>query len=307
MVHLPKVSVCIPTYNGARYIEAAIDSVLEQDYGSFEIIIVDNCSTDATKALVLKYLSRTDKIRFFENSENIGPTANFNKCLDYAQGQYIKYLCVDDLLLPGCLQEMASELDARPDVSLVCGGRLSIDETGRIFGTRRYAAHAGVFPGDEVITRCLYGGNFIGEPTAVMFKKSDVQFRFRDTLPQLMDMDMWFNLLERGSLSNIGEPLCAIRFHKAQMTQKNIESGKLIEDNISFFEEFSKKPYLSASPCLRIRHKLMMTHRVWVSRRFLATVTKQTVLAQYGIVPVYYLMPIISGLVKLKRKIRFEG
>ncbi|MGZ2406227.1 glycosyltransferase family 2 protein [Rhizobium ruizarguesonis] len=304
VVHLPKVSVCIPTYNGARYIEAAIESVLAQDYCSFEIVIVDNCSTDATKTIVFGYLSRNDKIRFFENAENIGLTANFNRCLDYAQGQYIKYLCVDDVLLPGCLQQMASELDVHPDVSLVCGGRLSIDDTGRSFGQRRYSERPGVFPGHSVITRCLYGGNFIGEPTAVMFRKSDAHSRFRTTLPQLMDMDMWFHLLEQGALSNIGAPVCAVRFHNMQMTHKNIESGKLIEDNISLFNEFSKKPYLLTTPWLKIRHRLMMTYRVWISRQFLEPTSRQNALGEYGIVPLYYLMPIVSGLVRLTRKIQ---
>jgi len=298
----PKVSVCIPTFNGAAYIRGAVDSVLKQEYQDFEVVIVDNCSTDQTEALVAELSSQSEKICFFRNEQNIGLAGNLNTCLEHARGEYIKYLCVDDLLLPGCLEQMVAGLDAHPAVSLVCGGRLSINESGQPFGLRRYSSHKEVIPGYKVITRCLFAGNFIGEPTAVMFRKSDMTVRFRDDLPQLMDMEMWFRLLENGKLLNIETPLCSIRFHEAQMTRENIKSGRLIEDNVRIFNEFSKKPYLKATPWLVIRHKLLMTYRVWMSRKFITRETKRSVLTRFGIRFVYPLMPMISSVLALKRK-----
>lgn len=302
MARTPKVSVCIPVFNGAGYIKGALDSVLQQKYQDFEVVIVDNCSTDQTEALVAKLSSQSEKIRFFRNEKNIGLAGNLNKCLEHARSEYIKYLCVDDLLLPGCLEQMVAGLDAHPEVSLVCGGRLSISESGQPFGLRRYSSREEVIPGYKVITRCLFGGNFIGEPTAVMFRKSDMLARFRDDLPQLMDMEMWFRLLENGKLLNIDTPLCSIRFHEAQMTRENIKSGRLIEDNVRLFNEFSKKPYLKATPWLVIRHKLLMTYRVWVSRKFITRETRRSVLTRFGIRLVYPLMPMISSVLALKRK-----
>ncbi len=302
MVISPKVSVCIPTFNGAAYVRGAVDSILQQEYQDFEVVIVDNCSADQTEALVVEISAQSGKIRFFRNEQNIGLAGNLNKCLEHARGEYIKYLCVDDLLLPGCLEQMVVELDTHPAVSLVCGGRLSMNESGQPFGLRRYSSHKEVVPGYKVITRCLFGGNFIGEPTAVMFRKSDMLARFRDDLPQLMDMEMWFRLLESGELLNIEIPLCAIRFHEAQMTQANIKSGRLIEDNVRIFNEFSKKPYLKVTPWLVIRHKLLMTYRVWVSRKFISSETRRSVLTRFGIRFVYSLMPMISSVLALKRK-----
>lgn len=298
-----KVSVCIPTYNGAGYIRSAIDSVLQQEYQDFEVVIVDNCSTDQTEALVAELSLLSEKIRFFRNEKNIGLAGNLNKCIEHARGEYIKYLCVDDLLLPGCLEQMAAALDEHPTVSLVCSGRLSINEAGRVFGERRYSSRREIIPGNKVITRCLFGGNFIGEPTAVMFRKSDMLTRFRDDLPQLMDMEMWFRLLERRELLSIEIPLCAIRFHESQMTRVNIKSGRLIEDNVRIFNEFSKKLYLEVTPWLVIRHKLLMTYRVWISRKFISSETRRSVLTQFGIRFVYPLMPMISSVLVLKRKL----
>lgn len=302
MVSTPKVSVCIPTFNGVSYIRGALDSVLQQKYQDFEVVIVDNCSTDQTEALVAELSSQPEKIRFFRNEQNIGLAGNLNKCLEHARGEYIKYLCVDDMLLPDCLEQMVAGLDEHPAVCLVCGGRLSIDESGQPFGLRRYSSRKEVVRGSKVITRCLFGGNFIGEPTAVMFRKSDMTARFRDDLPQLMDMEMWFRLLESGALLNIETPLCSIRFHEAQMTRENIMAGRLIEDNVRIFNEFSEKPYLEVTPRLVIRHKLLMTYRVWVSRKFITRETRRTVLTRFGVRLAYPFMPLISSALALKRK-----
>lgn len=303
MVYTPKVSICIPTYNGAGYISGALDSVFQQKYQDFEVIIVDNCSADQTEALVAELSSQSEKIRFFRNEQNIGLAGNFNKCLEYARGEYIKYLCVDDLLLPDCLERMVAGLDAHPTVSLVCGGRLSINESDQPFGLRRYSSRQEIIPGYKVISRCLFGGSFIGEPTAVMFRKSDMLVQFRDDLPQLMDLEMWFRLLEGGELLSIETPLCAIRFHEAQMTRKNIKLGKLIDDNVRFFDEFSKKPYLEVTPWLVIRHKLLMTYRVWVSKESITRKERQYILGRYGIHYLYFFMPIIASVVELKKKL----
>lgn len=127
--------------------------------------------------------------------------------------------------------------------------------------------------------------------------------QFRDDLPQLMDLEMWFRLLEGGELLSIETPLCAIRFHEAQMTRKNIKLGKLIDDNVRFFDEFSKKPYLEVTPWLVIRHKLLMTYRVWVSKESITRKERQYILGRYGIHYLYFFMPIIASVVELKKKL----
>lgn len=303
MTSAPKVSVCIPTFNGAKYIKGALDSVLQQKYQDFEIVIVDNSSTDQTERLVAELSSQSEKIRFFRNAANIGLAGNLNKCLEYAGGDYIKYLCVDDLLLPGCLEQMVAELDEHLAVSLVCVGRLSINESGQPFGLQRYSCHREIIPGYKVISRCLFGGNFIGGPTAVMFRKSDALTRFRDDLPQLMDMEMWFRLLEHGSLLSIGTPLCAIRSHEDQITLANIRSSKLVDDNIRIFDEFSKKPYLQAVLSSKIRHKVLMTYRIWRSKEFISKEGRRGMLEKYGFGFLYYFMSIIYFIAVLKKRL----
>lgn len=297
----PKVSVCIPIYNGADYIEGALNSVLQQKYPDFEIIIVDNCSTDQTVTLAAELSLQSPKIHLYQNEQNIGLAGNLNKCLQLARGEYIKYLCADDLLLPDCLALMVAKLEAHSNVSLVCGGRVSINKQGQPFDLRRYSLKDEIIPGHQAITRCLFGGNFIGEPTAVMFRKSDVPSGFRDDLPQLMDMELWFNLLEHGALLNLKTPVCSIRFHKEQMTQENIKSGKLIEDNILVFNEFSRKSYLKVSPFLTVQHKFRMTYRIWISRKYIEHREIKDLLTTYGLKSLFPFMPIIFFVTAAKK------
>lgn len=299
----PKVSVCIPAFNAADYLRQAVESVLEQDYRDYEIVIVDNCSTDHTASLVseLQQLSN-GRIRFYQNNRNIGLVNNLNRCLEHAKGAYIKFLCADDMLLPECLEKMATGLDLHPSVKLVSCGRLVIDRYGHKLGTRHYVAGDNIVSGKQVITRCLFGGNYIGEPTAVMFRKTDLKGCFREDMPQLSDMDMWFQLLEQGDLLSLEKPLCAIRSHPAQMTHANVRSGRLIEDNIRLFETYAQKSYLEATRLLRLQHKLLMTYRVWVSRKSISGETRKMVLDRYASRSAYALMPVVELALHLKER-----
>ncbi len=302
MSDTPKVSICIPTYNNANFLRQAVESALGQSYQDFEIVIVDNCSTDHTGELIESLQKENDgRIRFFKNDQNIGLTGNFNKCLKYAEGENIKFLCSDDVLLPECLEKMVAVLDTNQSVTLVCSGRLIVNEAGEKLGFKQFPFVDDIIKGSNVITKCLFGKNYIGEPTAVMFRKKDVTGGFREDLPQLMDMEMWFQLLERGDLLCIGGPLCAVRIHSGQVTYTNKESGKLIDDNVKIFDEYSRKPYLKITPLLVLKRKMLMTYRVWVSRKFISESKKRMVLDQYASKLIYILMPLVEYVVSLEK------
>jgi len=298
----PKVSICIPTFNSENHLREAIESALRQNDQDFEIVIVDNCSTDHTGTLVKDFQKRGDRrIRFYENDRNIGLVGNFNKCLEYAKGEYIKILCSDDLLLPECIERMAAALDAHQSVSLVCSGRLFLNRNGEKLGFKKYPSAETIIRGSSATTGCLFGKNYIGEPTAVMFRKRDAGRYFREDLPQLMDMEMWLHLLEQGDLLNIGAPLCAIRLHSGQMTHTNKESGKLIDDNVKLFDEYSQKSYLEITPLLMMKRRMLMTYRVWVSRKFIPDSKKQMILERYASKSVYMLMPLVGSAISLEK------
>lgn len=292
----PKISICIPTFNGANFICRSVHSALEQDFADFEVLIVDNCSTDQTPQLVEALLPQSNgRLRYYRNEHNVGLAENFNRCVQYAKGLYVKFLCVDDMLLPGCLSLMEAELDRHASATLLCGGRIIIDSAGQPIQLKRYSNRRGLVQGKEAIEKCLLGTNLIGEPTAVMFRKRDMTTVFRKDLPQLLDMEMWFRLLEKGDLLNIEAPVCAVRVHEAQVSGVNLRSGNLVSDRIKIFEEYGRHRALQLTPMQRVKHRLAMTYRVWVSRAYLPMEQKQVVLDKYGIRTLYPFMPFVAA------------
>ena len=134
-----KISICIPVKNGGAFLPLAVESVLQQSFDDAELIIVDNCSTDGTTKWLEEKAAATPRIHVHKNPRDIGMTGNFNACLRHAKGEYVKFLCADDLLLPGCLQRMSLALDSDARTTLAVGGRELVDESGEKIAMQRYA------------------------------------------------------------------------------------------------------------------------------------------------------------------------
>jgi glycosyltransferase involved in cell wall biosynthesis len=116
--HIPRVSVGLPVYNGDRFLEEAITSMLAQTFTDFELIIVDNASTDRTADICLKYAEIDSRVRYSRNATNIGGTRNQNLTLDLARGEYFRWAAHDDAVEPDMLLRCVEMLDARPDIVL---------------------------------------------------------------------------------------------------------------------------------------------------------------------------------------------
>jgi glycosyltransferase involved in cell wall biosynthesis len=283
----PTVSVCIPVWNGEDFIAIAIESVLQQSYINYEIIIADNASTDETVKIVEGYMQLYPQIQLHINKENIGLVGNFNACLQLAQGKYIKFLCVDDMLVRNCLEKMVRVLDENENVVLVVGGRSIIDSFGSQISSQRYSKSAQLINGHEVINRCYFGTNYIGEPSAVMFRKAILNRVFDKTLNHLMDLEMWFYLLEQGRMASLPDLLSLIRRHKNQMTFQSIKTGELIRDNLSLATIYGTKAYIKNSQFNIFRRKIRIGYRVWLCRESLDEDLKRSYLRNYSYPIVY--------------------
>jgi glycosyltransferase involved in cell wall biosynthesis len=127
----PKVSIGMPVYNGEKYLEEALRSLLDQDYTDFELIIADNASTDTTEGIASYYALRDARIRYYRNPTNVGAGPNFRLVLSLARGEYFKWACADDVHYPGHLARCVEVLAAAPEeVVLVAPRALLIDEKG---------------------------------------------------------------------------------------------------------------------------------------------------------------------------------
>jgi glycosyltransferase involved in cell wall biosynthesis len=264
---MPKVSVCIPAYNYANFLPDAIDSVLAQTWQDFELLVIDNCSTDDTRGVVSRYMAADPRISYVCNDTNIGPVKNLNRCLELATGEYIKILCADDLLLPECLEHMVRALDQHSTVSLVASGRKLVTSDLQPIRSLAYSFRKEHIPGAAAINRCLFSGNHIGEPTAVLFRKSDISRGFSCDYAQLVDLEMWFYLLEQGDFIFLPQDLCLFRQHAAQGTKTNLKTFNFLDDEEKLFNDFISKPYIAATPLNIFNWKFTMAWNIWGQRK----------------------------------------
>jgi len=209
---MPKVSVIIPTYNGAQYIKQAVDSILAQTYDDYEIIVVDDGSTDDTAELLRPY---GDRITYLYQENRKLPAAR-NAGIRAARGQYLAFLDSDDLFLPHKLAAQARCLDERPEVGLVASGHQYIDEAGRLLQESR------PWLGRPSITleSILFGG--LAPVHAVLLRRDwfervggfDEQFSYCE------DMDLWYRLALAGCpMVWESAVVCQYRLHAHNMSR----------------------------------------------------------------------------------------
>jgi glycosyltransferase involved in cell wall biosynthesis len=113
----PKVSVLVTVYNRAAYLRQCIASLLDSSFAEFELIVVDDCSTDDSFAVACELTSQDDRCRVYRNEQNLGQFGNRNRAVELARGEYIKYLDSDDLIYPHSLAIMHHAITSSPDAS----------------------------------------------------------------------------------------------------------------------------------------------------------------------------------------------
>jgi glycosyltransferase involved in cell wall biosynthesis len=127
----PLISIILPTYNGSRYLREAIDSCMAQTYGNWELIVVDDCSTDSTPSIVAEYVSSDPRIKSIRHEVNKKLPAALNTGHAAARGDYLTWTSDDNRLLPPAIEEMTRFLQDNPGVGLVYTDCIMIDEVGR--------------------------------------------------------------------------------------------------------------------------------------------------------------------------------
>jgi len=275
------VSICIPTHNGAHWLEGSIKSALAQTYQRLEILIVDDASTDDTVRVANSF--HDHRIRVERNNSNLGLVRNWNRCLTLSKGALVKFLFQDDLLYPTCVEKMVQLFEKYPRVGMVFSPRdVRLDNQAdpkavawkKQFGTlhTRFTSLREVNRGKELFDQWFahrFARNWIGEPSCVMLRKACVERigMFNTRMRQLADLEMWARLTYFYDVGFIEEPLSAFTFHTGSATSLNIERGLayldrlwLIEGLLSYEEIRETHPQLKWLRFLEVTHGLK--HRV---------------------------------------------
>lgn len=220
----PKITVLLPVYNCELYVQIAVESILNQSYTHFELLIIDDASTDATVSIIKKL--NDSRIQLIEKSVNSGYTHSLNYGLQIAKGEYIARMDGDDISFPERFAKQITYLEANPDV-VVCG------TTYKIVGNEKQIR---LPENHEAIKIGLLWGNCISHPSVMIRKKTvdDFSITYDTSKEPAEDYDMWVRLLSIGKLHNLQEVLLEYRLYANQVSRKRAETQKDNDVKIKF-------------------------------------------------------------------------
>ncbi|SRR5581483_1112211 len=210
------VSIITPSFNQSAYLEQTMKSVFAQDYRDLEYIVVDGGSTDGSVDIIKKYSSR---LAFWTWERDRGQAEAINKGMAHARGEIISWLNSDDYYLPGAISSAVKIFEQNPDVVLVYGNMLAVDERGRTINTLKY---------QQLSLEDLLCFQIIGQP-AVFFRRSafekagglDATFHF------LLDHQLWIKIAQQGKILHVNQTWAAARYHaEAKNRLKAAEFGR---------------------------------------------------------------------------------
>lgn len=211
----PKVSIVVPSFNQAKYLEATLQSIFTQSYANLEVIVIDGGSTDSSVSILERY---SNKLAYWESVPDDGQTNALNKGFARTTGEYLAWLNSDDLLMPNAIGRAVECLATWDNVDVVYGDRVIIDENSRDIGVwRSWNAHSSV----------LFYADFI--PQETLFWKRSIWQRVGASLDESYQFAMDWDLLLRFKLSGakfkkLDTYQGAFRFHKDQKTVCEIGS-----------------------------------------------------------------------------------
>lgn len=229
----PRVSVCVPVYNGARYLSACLDSALSQTMDDIEVVVVDDRSSDDTVPIAEAYARQDPRVRIELNDRRLGLIPNWNRCVELASGEWVKFLFQDDLLARSCVETLLSVGDEREAPIVACRRDIEFEDVsietreeylthlaeesfGAVFGERTTVGPEDFCEG----VLAEFGINFVGEPTAVLLHRS--LFRrfgmFNPSFTMIGDIEYWIRVGIHVGMRFVPEALATFRAHAGSAT-----------------------------------------------------------------------------------------
>jgi hypothetical protein len=223
----PPVSVCIPTYNRSRYLGEAVESALNQSLRDFELVVVDNCSTDETPEIAAAFAAKDPRVRYVRNPSNLGLVRNFNRCIELAAGEFVAILHDDDVYLPDMLATTVRALRAHPEAAFAYGAAEEIDDGGRVVGLRRWRTGDAVLAPAEAFAQLLAFNSV--PPPAVLVRASAYASvgGYDPNVGPAIDWDLWLRMARRHSVVYVDQVVAQYRLTAQSCTTEVEADGSL--------------------------------------------------------------------------------
>ena len=211
----PKVSVIMPAYNAAAWISRAIQSILTQTFSDFELVLVDDGSTDATPEIMTAVATRSSRV-CVEIRAHAGVSAASNYAMQIARGEYLARMDADDIALPDRFARQVAWLDQHPSTAVLGGWVVLIDGDDRKLRPARKPTSP------DVIRRQLMHSCPIIQPTVMMRRQPVIGLGgYRSALDTAEDYDLWLRVTEHAEMENLPEVLAYYRLHPGQISQRH--------------------------------------------------------------------------------------
>ncbi len=237
---MPKVSICIPTYNQGRYIGECVRSALNQTLDDIEVIVSVNHCTDDTEE-VLKGFS-DPRLVIVKPPEFLQMFDNFNFCISHVKGRYFTFLCSDDILFPEFAALQSMVLDEHQNVVFVHSAAELINKDGRVVGREKSIHKSFVRKGTEEIRRYIYGPRCVGDTAMIRKSAYDMVGGFK-SLKIIGDWDLWLRLLQVGDVAYNQQTLLKYRYWLDEEGTRSHTQRLLTqaEETIALYEEYEPK------------------------------------------------------------------
>ena len=240
---MPKCTIAIPVYNRCEMVRKSLESALSQKVRDLEILVVDNCSTDDTWKTLNSYSD--PRVRLVRNDSNLGLFGNFNRCLDLARGQYLRFLCSDDQLSPDCINREIKILDGHPNVALLNTRGQRVDENRNVLGIQANHLSPGIYPGLQAIHAIMwflshYAYNPLNYPSGILLRRDTAlqAGKFDTSMRMCGDVDFFLRVLEHGNLAVSSDLGCSILVHSHQEGRKLSGDTALIKELMDLTERY---------------------------------------------------------------------
>lgn len=215
MEQIPVVSVVMAVYNSERYLAQAVESILQQTFTDFELVIIDDGSTDRSLKILQRYAAKDDRIRLISRG-NRGIPQTRNELLANARGEFVAIMDSDDVAIADRLARQVDYLRAHPEVVCVGGAQDWIDEAGRLL-----LWHQEPETDSEIQQRMLMGQTCINNPSAMMRRAALMQVGgYDESMSQAEDLDLFLKLGELGKLANLPETVLQYRQHRHSISER---------------------------------------------------------------------------------------
>jgi len=216
----PLISIVTPSFNQARYLEAAIQSVLSQGYAPIEYILIDGASTDGSVDIIRKH---KDRFAYWVSEKDNGQAEAINKGLIRAKGEIVAWLNSDDYYLPNTISEVVKAFEENPDILMVYGDVLAVDEQGQTINVLKYR---------QLSFEDLLCFQIIGQPS-VFFRRAALEKAglLDASLHFLLDHHLWLRIAQQGKILHVPQTWSAARYHaEAKNRAKAAEFGREVID-----------------------------------------------------------------------------